>query len=138
MTQLVLDVAGQGLALPESIKDGYQIQEEELTQDLVMIAGNMVKELRGKVWTITYQYGYFNSADKDRFISACVKGAREPIICTFLVPDTNQTLSSEFFVTNYTRPKFMWSHTVQGESGAAVEPLWGDFTVELREVDPHD
>lgn len=134
MTQLVLDVAGQGLALPESIKDTYTVQEEELSQDLVMIPGNMVKELRGKVWVITYQYGYFNTADKDRFIAACVKGSREPIICTFLVPDTNQTLSSEFFVTAYTRPKFMWSRTVDG----STEPLWGDFSVELREVDPHD
>ena len=139
MTQLVLDVAGQGLALPESIKGTYTAQEEELTQDLTMIPGNMVKELRGKVWVITYQYGYFNTADKDRFIAACVKGAREPIICTFLVPDTNQTLSSEFFVTSYTRPKFMWSRRAANDEGALeAVPMWGDFSVELREVDPHD
>ena len=139
MTQLVLDVAGQGLALPESIKGTYTVQEEELTQDLTMIPGNMVKELRGKVWVITYQYGYFNTADKDRFISACVKGAREPIICTFLVPDTNQTLSSELFVTSYTRPKFMWSRRAANDEGTLeAVPMWGDFSVELREVDPHD
>ena len=134
MNQLVLDVAGQGLALPESIKGTYTVQEEELSQDLVMIPGNMVKELRGNVWVITYQYGYFNTEDKDRFIAACRKGSSEPIICTFLVPESNQTLTSEFFVTNYTRPKFMWS---TAEDGTA-SPLWGDFSVELREVDPHD
>ena len=138
MTQLVLDVAGQGLALPESIKGTYTVDEEELSQSLVMIAGNMVKELNGKVWVITYQHGYFNTADKDRFIAACKKGSAQPIICTFLVPDTNQTLQSEFFVTSYTRPKFMWSRSVQDGESTTVEPLWGDFSVELREVDPHD
>ena len=139
MTQLVLDVAGQGLALPESIKGTYTVQEEELSQDLTMIPGNMVKELRGKVWVITYQYGYFNTEDKDRFIVACRKGSSEPIICTFLVPERNQTLTSEFFVTSYTRPKFMWSRRVAGEDGTLTPtPLWGDFSVELREVDPHD
>lgn len=139
MTQLVLDVAGQGLALPESIKGTYTVDEEELSQSLVMIAGNMVKELRGKVWVITYQHGYFNTADKDRFIAACKKGSSEPIICTFLVPDSNQTLTSEFFVTAYTRPKFMWSRQAENDSGTLeATPLWGDFSVELREVNPHD
>lgn len=139
MTQLVLDVAGQGLALPESIKGTYTVDEEELSQSLVMIAGNMVKELRGKVWVITYQHGYFNTADKDRFIAACKKGSSEPIICTFLVPESNQTLTSEFFVTSYARPKFMWSRRVADDDGELTPtPMWGDFSVELREVDPHD
>lgn len=139
MNQLVLDVAGQALALPEAIKGTYTAQEEELTQDLTMIPGNMVKELRGKVWVITYQYGYLNDTDKDRFIAACTKGAREPIICTFLIQDSNQTLTSEFFVTSYSRPKFMWSRRTANETGTLeAVPMWGDFSVELREVDPHD
>lgn len=134
MTQLILDVGGYAVALPESQKNGYSVDEETLTQDLVMIPGNMVKEIRGDVWVISYQYGYFNDADKDRVISACKKGQKEPIICTFLVPDSNETFTSNFFVTSFTRPKFMWSRSKDNE----IVPLWGDFNVSLREVDPHD
>lgn len=134
MTQLVLDVGGYAIALPESKKKGYTVDEETLSQDLIMIPGNMVKEIRGDVWVITYQYGYFNDTDKDRVIAACKKGKKEPILCTFLTPDSNQTVTSTFFVTSFTRPKFMWSRNSKGET----VPMWGDFNVSLREVDPHD
>lgn len=134
MTQLILDVGGYAIALPETQRESYVVDEEALSRDLVMIPGNMVKELRGDVWVIEYQYGYFNATDKDRVIAACKKGRREPIICTFLVPDGNQTLTSTFFVTAYTRPRFYWS---RDDKGATV-PVWGGFTVSLREVDPHD
>lgn len=134
MTQLILDVGGYAVALPESRKNGYTVDEETLTQDLVMIPGNMVKEIRGDVWVISYQYGFFRDDDKDRVISACKKGKKEPIICTFLVPDTNETITSNFFVTSFTRPKFMWSR----DSGKEIVPVWGDFNLTLREVDPHD
>lgn len=130
MTQLVLDVGGYAIALPESQENGYTVDEETLTKDLVMIPGNMVKEIRGDVWVISYQYGYLADEMKDRIIAACKKGTKEPIICTFLIPETNQTLTSNFFVTSFTRPKFMW-----GRNG---NPLWMDFNVSLREVDPHD
>lgn len=130
MTQLVLDVGGYAIALPESQDNGYTVDEETLTKDLVMIPGNMVKEIRGDVWVISYQYGYLTDEMKDRIIAACKKGKKEPIICTFLIPETNQTLTSNFFVTSFTRPKFMW-----GRNG---NPLWMDFNVSLREVDPHD
>ena len=138
MNQLVLDTTGVNLALPESLKGGYTAQETPLTQDLIMIAGNMVKEERGLAWVVTYQYGYLNDADKDKFISACVKGSREPITCSFLIPDSNQKKWGDFFVTSFTRPKFMWSRLVPGETESTPAPLWGDFSVELREVDPHD
>ena len=134
MTQLILDVGWYAIALPETRRESYVVDEEALSRDLVMIPGNMVKELRGDVWVIEYQYGYFNATDKDRVIAACKKGRREPIICTFLVPDGNQTLTSTFFVTAYTRPRFYWSR----DDKRATVPVWGGFTVSLREVDPHD
>lgn len=134
MTQLILDVGGYAVALPESQRGGYTVDEETLTQDLIMIPGNMVKEIRGDVWVIEYQYGYLNDDEKNRFVSACKKGRKEPIICTFLIPETDETINANFFVTAFTRPKFMWSRTSNGN----VVPLWGDFSVSLREVDPHD
>ena len=70
MTQLILDSGGASVALPETRRESYVVDEEPLSRNLVMIAGNMVKELRGDVWVIDYQYGYFNDTDKDRVISA--------------------------------------------------------------------
>lgn len=131
MTQLILDTGGVGLLLPESQKGGYQAWEEDLSVDLVMIPGNMVKELGGIVWRVSYQYGvFFRDEEKNRFIAACRKGRREPILCSFLPPDQEKTITAEFFVTEYTPPKFMWS-----SEGKA---LWADFSLELREVSPHD
>lgn len=134
MTQLILDIGGYAISLPESKKGGYSVDEETLTQDLVMIPGNMVKEIRGDVWVITYQYGYFNDQDKDNIINACKKGKKQAITCTFLIPETNQMVTSSFFVTSFTRPKFMWSKSKNDET----VPMWGDFNLTLREVDPHD
>lgn len=129
MTQLVLDVAGMAVALPESIKGGYAVYEEDLTVEVEMISGRLVKELRGTVWRVNYQYGFFNDADRARVITACRKGRREPILCSFLPPEGGEMQTSTFFVTEFTEPKFMWSR-----EGA---PLWADFSVSLREVRPH-
>lgn len=130
MTQLILDVAGMGVALPESIKGGYTAFEEDLTVEVEMISGRLVKELRGKIWRVNYQYGFFNDADRARVVSACRSGRNSPIICTFLQPETENTITSTFFVTAFTEPKFMWS--------ADGKPMWADFSVSLREVRPHD
>lgn len=134
MNQLILDVGGYAILLPESQDGGYESHEEELTVDLTMIPGNMVKEVRGTVWRISYQYGYFDETAKNNLIAACRKGQREPIICTFLPPNGTETIESEFFVTAYQPPKFMWSRTTDD----TPEPVWADFSVELREVEPHD
>lgn len=130
MDQLILDVGGYGVLLPESIKGGYTAYEEDLTVDLTMILGNMVKEVRGSVWHVDYQYGYFKEEMKERVIAACRKGKREPIICSFLPPNGAELITSEFFVASFSSPKFMWSRD--------EKPLWADFSVELREVEPHD
>lgn len=130
MNQLILDVGGYGVLLPESIKGGYTAYEEDLTVGLTMIPGNMVKEVRGSVWHVDYQYGYFKEEMKERVIAACRKGKKEPIICSFLPPNGTELITSEFFVASFSPPKFMWSRD--------KKPLWADFSVELREVEPHD
>lgn len=134
MTQLVLDVEGAAVILPESIKGAYKAYEEDLGKELVMVPGNMVKEIRGAVWRVEYQYGYFTDEEKDRVIAACRKGRRQPISCTFLPPEGSEMITADFFVTSFTPPKFMWSR----EAGESAVPLWADFALELREVEPHD
>lgn len=129
MTQLILDIDGMAIALPESIKGGYRAWEEDLSVDVVMISGRMVKELTGVVWRVAYQYGYFNDADRARVLSAIRKGKREPLICSFQPPEGGESIISSFWVVSSTEPKFMWS--------TDGKPLWGDFSLELREVRPH-
>lgn len=129
MTQLILDLDGTAIALPESIKGGYTAYEEDLTVEVEMISGRLVRELRGTVWMVNYQYGFFSDLDRPRVIQACRKGRKQAIICSFLPPEGGDMITSKFCVTSFTEPKFMWSK--EGK------PLWGDFSVSLREERPH-
>lgn len=130
MTQLILDVGGMAVALPESQKGGYTAYEEDLSVEIEMISGRMVSELRGVVWRVNYQYGWFNDEDKARVIAASRKGRRTPILCSFLPPERAERITASFFVTDFSEPKFMWS--------SDGKPLWGDFSLSLREERPHD
>ena len=130
MTQLILDSGGYSIRLPESIKKGYTAYEEDLSEDVTMISGRVVRELRGVVWRIEYQYGYFSEEEKNRVIAACRKGRQQPITCAFLPPDSDAMLVSTFLVTSFQSPRFMWS--------TDGKPLWADFSIQLREVNPHD
>ena len=98
-----------------------------------------MRELRGSVWKVTYQYGYFSDDTKNEVIAACEKGRKQSITCGFLSPDSSGTLSyAKFFVTSFTYPKFMWSRLINGEDGTVPVPMWADFSVELQEVKPSD
>lgn len=138
INQLVLDLAGENpFYLPESVKN-YKAYEEDGGVEVEMISRRMVRELRGNVWRISYQYGWFNDADKDRLIEICTRGRREPIRCLFLPPNGSDMLTGDFFVTSFTSPRFMWSRTVLENGEEKPVPLWADFALELREVYPHD
>lgn len=127
MTQLIID----GVALPESQKKGYTVDNDPLYVDVKMVSGRMTRELRGDAWVIKYQYGYFDDDLKKRVLAACEKGKKQPITCGFLRQESSGELSySEFLVTNLKRPEFMWS--------TDGKPMWANFAVELREVNPHD
>ena len=60
ITQLVLDVDGVNLTLPESRNGGYNVSREMQAVSVEMISGRVVRELRGSVVRVSYQYGYFN------------------------------------------------------------------------------
>lgn len=136
MTQLILDTSGYNVELPESEKGGYTATRQPLSVDVEMVTGRMVRELRGDVWVLTYQYGWFDDATKNKVLAAIEKGRGEPITCGFLPPASAGELTySEFFVTDFTYPKFMWSRS---ELDGTPVPMWADFSVELREVNPSD
>lgn len=127
MVQLILDVGGYEIALPESIKGGYVVTKEPLATTVQMISGRTVREVRGNVWVVSYQYGYFNQTDLQNLLAVCDKGMREPITCSFLPQESNEELeTARFWVESYERPKFMWSRSGQ--------PLWADFNIVLRGV----
>jgi hypothetical protein len=138
MTQLILDMGGNAVTMPESKKGGYRVARAPLSVNVEMISGRMVRELRGNVWVIAYQYGWFDDETKNKVIESCEKGRREPIRCSFLPPDSNEMIVSEFFVTDFAYPTFFWSRKTL-ENGEKIDvPMWGNFSVELREVKPRD
>lgn len=141
MTQLILDAGGLTVELPESQKGGYTVQRVPLGVDVEMISGRMVREVRGSVWQISYQYGFFDTEMKNKVIAACEKGRKQAISVGFLPQDADDGALTyrNFLVTSFTRPKFMWSRTSASSDGSpAYTPLWADFQVELREVSPSD
>ena len=138
MTQLILDVEGEYLVLPESIKNGYTVREEPLTQSVDMISGRRTREYRGMVWVVSYQYGYLNDEDRLKFLNVCRNGSMSTITCNVLIPKTNEMVTSTFLVTGYKSPKFMWSRIATEDGQEKAVPMWGDYSIELREVKPHD
>lgn len=138
MTQLILDTDGYNVVLPESQKN-YRAYREDLGTEVVMTSGRLTKEVRGTVWHVTYQYGYFDDETKNAVIAACEKGKKQSITCGFLPPNSTGILTySSFLVTSFDYPKFMWSTTFPGEGDVAPTPMWADFSLELREVKPSD
>lgn len=135
MTQLILDTSGTPVVLPECQKQQYTAVPVMLSEDVEMISGRLVRELRGHVWQITYQYGYFRDEMKNQVIATCRKGVGTPIRCDFLPPESDgKLLSAIFWVMSFSEPKFFWSRDVN----ETPVPMWGDFSLTLREVKPHD
>ena len=137
MTQLILDIGGESLVMPESQKNGYIVHEEPLVQSIDMISGRRIREYRGMVWCVTYQYGYLSDEDRVKFLNICRKGTTSTIDCNILIPATNEMVTSTFMVTSYREPKFAWGRIIMEDGQAKTVPLWGDYSIELREVKPH-
>ena len=137
MTQLILDIGGESLVMPESQKNGYIVHEEPLVQSIDMISGRRIREYRGMVWAVTYQYGYLSDEDRVKFLNICRKGTTSTIDCNILIPTTDEMVTSTFMVTSYREPKFAWGRIIMEDGQAKTVPLWGDYSIELREVKPH-
>ena len=137
MTQLILDIGVESLVMPESQKNGYIVHEEPLVQSIDMISGRRIREYRGMVWTVAYQYGYLSDADRIKFLNICKKGTTSTIDCNILIPSTDEMVTSTFMVTSYREPKFAWGRIIAEDGRSKTVPLWGDYSIELREVKPH-
>lgn len=131
MTQLILGNEASTLTLPEARNGNYICENVLLGTDIEMASGRMVREYRGRYWQITYQYTYLRTAHKELLMELCQAGQTEPIPARFLIPDTDEMVSSTFLVTEFQAPQFIWGRTDE-------EALWGNYKVVLREVEPHD
>lgn len=137
MTQLILDTEGLAVVLPESTKKRYWAERVPGATEVEMISRRLVKELRGEIWQISYQYEYFSEDLKNRVIQAVRKGQREPITCAFLPPESaGELIYSRFWVESFKYPVYMWGKRLPGNGG--IVPLWADFSLVLREVKPSD
>lgn len=135
MTQLILDVGGENLILPETSKGKYRAYLNPGPEDVEMISRRLVRELHGDIWVAEYQYDYFKTEMKNRVISVCRKGRKQPLVCEILPPESaGERIISRFWVMTFKEPKFYWSKNAYGTR----VPLWGDFSLSLREVKPSD
>ena len=77
MTQLILYPLDGGavIEMPYTSHDKYQCYSEELGQQVEMISGRMVWEIRGRVQIVHYEYDYIPAATWQR-IAAILRSGR--------------------------------------------------------------
>lgn len=112
---------------PEADFDGYRAWEDTLREQIPMISGRMVEEVRGKVWRISYSSARMSDSETRRLLAALrAKGSKT---VAFLPDNGDELIPSTFLVESLTPP------TLAFFDGA--EPVWTGLSFSLREVKPH-
>lgn len=124
MTQLIIN----GIVLPETSGGKYKCYEGTLSDQIEMISGRVVTEVRGHVQYIEYSYDYMGNELVRQLLSALRAGTA---LTVKYLPDSGDDMkTSTFICEDLTPPVFAFSR-----SG---KPYWHDITFTLREVRPHD
>lgn len=116
------------IILPESIGDGYKVYDDRLSQNVQMISGKWVQEVRGYTTVIEYQYGALPDATFKALLPLLRSG--ETLDVFYVVPETDITQYEKMIVDSYSQPKYMFTH--------GTDPVWLDFSMKLKGVYPHD
>lgn len=124
MTQLVFG----SLALPQTSNDKYKCYPSKLAEQVPMISGRMVTEVRGTVQIIEYSYDYMPDATYQALLAAL--RANPPITVTYLPDNSTTMVTSDFIVTSYPMPTFAFA---KGD-----KPYWHNVAFSLRQIKPHD
>lgn len=124
MTQLIIN----GITLPEASGGKYTCYEGTLSEQLEMISGRMVTEVRGHVWNIEYAYDYMGNELTRQLLAALRSGTAMTV--KYLPDNSDELEESTFLCEDLTPPTFAFSR-----SG---KPFWHDIKFKLREVRPHD
>lgn len=123
-TQLIVG----GVVLPYVSHDRYSAHPDDLSRQVEMISGRVVKERRGKVWRISYSADYLDEATKNAALAVLRGGASFQAV--FLPDDGTEMVTATVLVESLTPPTFAFtSHGVV---------RWHNLAFTLREVTPHD
>ena len=124
ITQLILN--GQ-VALPQTSWDKYRCYPSILNQQVEMISGRMVEEVRGIVQMIEYSYDYMGNDLMRSVLGILRSGTSFPV--AYLPDEGDELVSGIFLCTSITQPTFAFSRAGVG--------YWHNFAFTLREVKPH-
>lgn len=130
MTQLILypPAGGAGVTMPYTSHDKYQSYSEELGQQVEMISGRIVWEIRGRVQIVHYEYDYIPAAQFQAL--AAILRSGQAFRAEYLPDDGSELVSSMFICRSFEPPVFAFDR-----HGIAY---WHNISFDLREVRPHD
>ena len=116
-----------GIQVPEPDFDGYHAYEDTLREQVPMISGRLVEEVRGKVWRIDYTSGRIRDSVVQQLLEALRASGSKAV--TFLPDNSDEMLPSMFLVESLTPPVLAFFD--------GTEPVWKGLAFSLREVKPH-
>lgn len=123
MTQLILD----GVYMPQRSNGAYACWEAELSQQVEMVSGRVVKEHRGKVWRARAAYDVLDDKTYRAALEVLRRGFSFP---ANVLPDNGgDMVSSTFLVEALTPASFGFT-----DNG---KPIWQGLAFQIREVKPH-
>lgn len=123
MTQLIFN----GIYLPKATRDRYWAHEEILGEDIEMISGRLVTEIRGVVYKVHYEFDKLPD-EVWRAIRPALK-RKEAVTCSFLTDDSDELITAAMKCTEMQDPTFAF------EFGGRA--MWHNIAFTLREVRPH-
>ena len=124
MTQLIID----GIYLPETSRDKYRCYPAQLGEQVDMISGRRVLEVRGQVQMIEYEYDYMGNSLMRQVNSVLRSG--QSFTVAYLPDDGDELVVSTFLTQDFPMPTFAFSR--------GGVPYWHNVSFVLREVKPHD
>lgn len=124
----MLQLSINGVSYPETSRDRFQIWQEDLGVTIRMAGGNLVKEKRGKVWHISYEYDYFYPALMNRCLADLRSG--NELNVSFLMEDGTYA-SGLFRASKFPTPTFAFSR----DYGNGSQGVWHNISFELEGVE---
>lgn len=121
--QLIID----GVALPSTTRDRYQCYPEKLNEQIEMISGRMVEEVRGTVQRIVYSYDDMGDSMCREVLAVLRKRGVKTV--SYLPDEGDRLVTSTFLVTSLTPPTLAFYSN--------GKPRWHNLAFALREVTPH-
>lgn len=123
MTQLIIN----GTILPLVNHDKYKCYPQDLAEQIEMISGRIVQEVRGTVQIIEWSYDKMTDETYCSLLAA-LRGGEMTV--TYLPDDSDTMQTGKFLCTEYPAPAFAFA-----SNGKA---LWHNVSFKLREARPHD